>query len=89
MGEKRILTINKQDGTTEEVEEVVSFEFDDTKKQYLVYTKNEVDETGNMTIYVTEVKHDNDGQYKFLGVSSDEEWDRIKAALRALIKKEA
>lgn len=87
MGEKRILTINKSDGSSEQVEEVISFEFDDTKKQYLVYTKNEVDETGNMTIYVTEVKKDKNG-YKFLGVSSDEEWDRIKAVLRTLIKKE-
>ena len=87
MDEKRILTINKPDGSSEEVEEVISFEFDDTKKQYLVYTKNEVDETGNMTIYVTEVKKDKNG-YKFLGVSSDEEWDRIKAVLRTLIKKE-
>lgn len=87
MGEKRILTINKQDGTTEEVEEVISFEFDDTKKQYLVYTKNEIDETGNMTIYVTELKHDNNG-YRFLGVSGDDEWERIKAVLRTLIKKE-
>lgn len=87
MNEKRILTIVKPDGSKEEVEEVISFEFDDTKKQYLVYTKNEVDEIGNMTIYVTEVKKDNEG-YKFLGVSSDEEWNRIKAVLRTLIKKE-
>lgn len=36
---KTILTIHKSDGTTEEVEEVVSFEFNDTKKRYLVYTK--------------------------------------------------
>lgn len=87
MDEKRILTINKPDGTSEQVEEVISFEFDDTKKQYLVYTKNEVDETGNMTIYVTEVKKENN-EYKFLGVSTEAEWDRIKAVLRTLIKKE-
>ena len=28
-----MLTINKLDGTTEEVEEVISFEFNDTKKK--------------------------------------------------------
>lgn len=84
---KKVLTINKLDGTTEEVEEVISFEFDDTKKKYLVYTKNEIDEVGNMTIYVTEVKKESTG-YKFLGVESDAEWERIKAVLRTLIKKE-
>lgn len=87
MEEKRILTINKQDGTTEEVEEVISFEFDDTKKKYTVYTKNEIDEAGNMTIYVTEIVKDDTG-FKFLGVESDTEWERIKAVLRTLIKKE-
>lgn len=87
MIEKRILTINKQDGTTEDVEEVISFEFDDTKKRYTVYTKNELDENGNMTIYVTEVKKEGNG-FKFLGVESETEWERIKAVLRTLIKKE-
>lgn len=87
MNEKRIITINKADGTKEQVEEVISFEFSDTKKQYLVYTKNEIDESKNMTIYVTEVKKEGEN-YKFLGVSGDDEWEKIKAVLRALIKKE-
>ena len=87
MEEKRMLTITKTDGTKEKVEEVISFEFNDTKKRYVVYTKNEKDENGNVTIYVTRVVSDETGN-KFLGVESDDEWNRIKAALRALIKKE-
>ena len=87
MNEKRIITINKADGTKEQVEEVISFEFSDTKKQYLVYTKNEIDESKNMTIYVTAVKKEGEN-YKFLGVSGDDEWEKIKAVLRTLIKKE-
>lgn len=88
MEDKKILTINKADGTTEEVEEVISFEFNDTKKRYLVYTKNEIDQNGNVTIYVTEVATDNMGT-RFLGVANDEEWARIKDVLRQLAKKEA
>jgi len=84
---KKVLTINKLDGTIEEVEEVISFEFNDTKKRYVVYTKNEVDQNGNVTIYVTEVVKDNQGT-RFLGVSTDEEWARIKDVLRKLAKKE-
>lgn len=86
-GNKKVLTINKLDGTTEEVEEVISFEFNDTKKRYVVYTKNEVDQNGNVTIYVTEVVKDDKGT-RFLGVSSDEEWTRIKDVLRKLAKKD-
>lgn len=84
---KKTLTINKLDGSTEEVEEVISFEFNDTKKRYVVYTKNEVDQNGNVTIYVTEVVTDDQGT-RFLGVSTDEEWTRIKDVLRKLASKE-
>ena len=87
MEEKRILTITKTDGSKEQVEEVISFEFNDTKKRYVVYTKNEKDENGNVTIYVTRIVRDENGN-RFLGVENDDEWNRIKAALRALIKKE-
>ena len=87
MEEKRILTITKTDGSKEQVEEGISFEFNDTKKRYVVYTKNEKDENGNVTIYVTRIVSDKNGN-RFLGVENDDEWNRIKAALRALIKKE-
>lgn len=81
------MTITKTDGSKEQVEEVISFEFNDTKKRYVVYTKNEKDENGNVTIYVTRIVSDENGN-RFLGVENDDEWNRIKAALRALIKKE-
>lgn len=87
MEDKRILTINKADGTTENVEEVISFEFNDTKKCYLVYTKNEIDMNGNITIYVTQVVTDGINT-RFVGVESDEEWAKIKDVLRQLAKKE-
>ena len=87
MEDKKILTINKADGTTENVEEVVSFRFNETGKKYLVYTKNETDNDGNVTIYITEVVSDSMGT-RFLGVSGDEEWTRIKEVLRELKKEE-
>ena len=87
MEDKKILTINKADGTTENVEKVVTFKFNDTGKHYLVYTKNETDDNGNVTIYITEVVTDHTGT-RFLGVANDEEWSRIKEVLRQLAKKE-
>lgn len=82
---KRVLTITLQDGSREEVEEVISFEFKDTKKEYLVYTKNEKDDAGNVTVYVTEVVR-NEGGIRFVGVQSNDEWERIKDVLRELAK---
>lgn len=87
MEDRKKLIITMPDGTEDEVEEVISLQFNDTKKQYVIYTKNETDDAGNVTIYVTEMVQDANGT-KFLGVSSDLEWDRIKETLRKLANKE-
>lgn len=87
MGEKKTRIINKIDGSQEKVEEVISFEFNDTNRKYMVYTKNEIDVNGNVTIYVTEVVEDANG-IKFLGIENDEEWSKIKEVLRELAKKD-
>ncbi len=87
MVDKKTRIINKIDGSQEKVEEVISFEFNDTNKKYMVYTKNEIDANGNVTIYVTEVVEDQNG-IKFLGVESDEEWSKIKEVLRELAKRD-
>ena len=50
MENKKMVTINKLDGTKEEVEVIIVFQFNDTKKEYMVYTKNEMDDSGNITV---------------------------------------
>ncbi len=83
--DKKVLSIMKEDGTTEEVELLICFEFNDTKKEYVVYTRNEKDENGNITIYVSSV--DRSGEMPKMGaIESDEEWSRIKDVLRELSK---
>ena len=78
--EKKVMSIVLEDGSIDEVEVLLSFEFTDTKKEYIVYTKNETDDNGNVTIR----KDDSD---PVLGsVDSDEEWTRIKSVLKELSK---
>ena len=85
MEQKKLLSIIKEDGTREEVELLVCFEFNDTKKEYVVYTKNEKDENGNITIYVSSV--DRTEEIPRMGaIESDEEWSKIKDVLRELSK---
>lgn len=82
---RKVLTITKEDGTKEEVELLICFEFNDTKKEYVVYTRNERDESGNITIYVSSV--DRSEEIPRLGaIGSDEEWSKIKDVLRELSK---
>ena len=86
MKEKKMLTITKLDGTVETVEEVISFEFSDTLKKYVVYTKNETDDAGNVTIYVASLIRVEGADPKLGSVETDEEWARIKNVLKELSK---
>lgn len=79
------LSIIKEDGSKEEVDLLICFSFNDTKKEYVVYTKNEKDENGNITIYVSSV--DRSGDFPRMGaIETDEEWSKIKDVLRELSK---
>ena len=86
--EKRIMTIVNEDGSVEEVEIILAFEFKDNKKEYVIYTKNEKDDNGNVTVYVSNVDRST-GEPKLMGVDDESEWNRIKDILRELSKTEA
>ena len=59
----------------------------DTKKEYVIYTKNEKDENENITVYVSNVDRSS-GDPKLMGVDDEEEWNRVKDVLRELSKSE-
>ena len=84
---KVTMSIIDEDGSIDEVEVVIAFEFKDTKKEYVVYTKNEKDENDNVTVYVSSV--DRSGETpKLYGIDDEEEWNRVKDVLRRLSKKD-
>lgn len=85
--EKRMMSIVAEDGSVEEVEVILAFEFKDNKKEYVVYTKNERDENENVTVYVSNVDRSS-GEPKLLGVEDEDEWNRVKDVLRELSKTE-
>jgi uncharacterized protein YrzB (UPF0473 family) len=85
--EKKMMSIVSEDGSVEEVEVILAFEFKDTKKEYVVYTKNEKDENGNITVYVSYVDRSSDSP-KLMGVDDEEEWNKVKDVLRELSKAE-
>ena len=87
MEEERKLTIIDEEGNEQEVEVIVAFEFKDTEQEYVVYTQNETDDNGNITIYVSKI-NEVDGESKLSGIDDDEEWSRIKDVLRELSKEE-
>lgn len=84
---KKQMSIVLEDGSIEEAELLFAFEFNDTKKEYVVYTKNEKDESGNITIYVSSVTREGEN-VKLGSIETDDEWARIKDVLRELSKKQ-
>ncbi|MBR4672546.1 MAG: DUF1292 domain-containing protein [Bacilli bacterium] len=83
--EKKIMSIVLEDGSIDEVEVLLSFKFTDTNTEYMVYTKNETDDNGNITIYVASVDRST-GEPRLGSVDSEEEWTRVKNVLKELSK---
>lgn len=85
--EKKMMSIVAKDGSVDEVEVILAFEFKDNKKEYVIYTKNEKDSNGNVTVYVSNVDRSS-GEPRLRGVDDENEWNRIKDVLRELSKAE-
>ena len=82
--EKKMMSIILEDGSIDEVEVLLSFKFTDTNTEYMVYTKNETDDSGNVTIYVASIIRQEGEEPKLGSVGSEEEWTRIKSVLKEL-----
>lgn len=83
--DRKMMSIVAEDGSIEEVEVILAFEFKDNKREYIIYTKNEKDENDNVTVYVSNIDRST-GEPRLLGVEDENEWSRIKDVLRELSK---
>ena len=81
------MIITMPDGSQDTVETLLTFKFNDNNKEYVIYTKNETDENGNITIYISNVIR-NGESVTLTTVSDENEWARIKDVLRDLSKTE-
>lgn len=85
--EEKYMTIYNENGEKEEVEVVISFEFKDTHKQYVIYTKHETDLAGNITVYVSRIDRSSEIPALYR-VDDEEEWSRVKEVIRKLAEME-
>ena len=83
----KTMVITMPDGSQDTVETLLTFKFNDNNKEYVIYTKNEVDDNGNVTIYISNVVRNGDS-VTLTTVSDENEWARIKDVLRDLSKTE-
>lgn len=83
MGNKKIMTIFDEKKERHDVEVLSSFKLNENDKSYVIYTKNEVDTNGNITIYAYEY---NKMKNELIAIADDMEWGKIKEIIREMSK---
>ena len=85
-GLKKPMTISviNENGISEEVDVVIAFEFRDNHKEYVVYTRHEVDDQKNVIVYVSNVDRTSRELPCLFGIDDANEWKRVKNVLREL-----
>ena len=71
------------EGKEVECEVLFTFESDETKKNYIVYTDNTTDEEGNVKVYAS-IYNPNETETKLLPIETDKEWKVIETILEEL-----
>jgi uncharacterized protein YrzB (UPF0473 family) len=71
------------EGKEIECEVLFTFESDETKKNYIVYTDNSFDEEGNVRVFAS-IYNPNEPETKLLPIESDKEWKIIETILEEL-----
>ena len=84
MSEER-MTFKVIDDKGKEIEREVlfTFESDETKKNYIVYTDNTTDEEGNTKVYAS-IYNPNEEDVKLTPIETDKEWKIIETILSEL-----
>ena len=77
--------ITNDEGRKVECEVLFTFESDETKKNYMVYTDNTVDAEVNTKVYASIYNPDED-ETKLLPIETEKEWKIIETILEELQK---
>lgn len=86
MNEKQIIKVIDETGTAKEVEVVAYFTLKTNNKDYLIYTENKTDASGNVEVNTSEVHTKDDGSIELLGVDDDAVWVEIKKVMLDIAK---
>ena len=82
---EEVMTFKVMDDNGKEIEcEVLfTFESDETKKNYIVYTDNTIDDDGNTKVYAS-VYNPNEEETKLMPIETDKEWKIIETILEEI-----
>lgn len=83
MNEKQKFVVLDEKGKEVECEPLFTFESEETKKQYVVYTDNSKDKDGNIRVFASIYKV-NDKGGELLPIKSEKEWKVIETILESI-----
>ena len=83
MNEKQKFIIKNNKGEQIECEPLFTFESEETKKNYIVYTDNTTDKDGNIKIYAS-IYNITDKGRELLPIKSEKEWKVIETILESI-----
>ena len=84
MDNKEIAELIDIDGLSTEIEVVTYLNSEDDKRQYVVYTKGEIQEqTGNQVIYIARIVKDGE-KLNLAEITEDAEWIDVQHLLKQI-----
>src|SRR5574344_430641 len=78
--EKMTFKVQGENGVETEYEVLFTFESEETKKNYIVYTDNTVDEQGNTKVYAS-IYIPGSAETELMPIETDKEWKVIETIL--------
>ena len=83
MDEKQKFIVLYEHGKEVECEPLFTFESEETKKQYVVYTDNSKDKDGNIRVFASIYKITDKGK-ELLPIKTNKEWKVIETILESI-----
>ena len=75
--------VMNDEGKEVECEVLFTFESEETKKNYIVYTDNTTDEEGNTKVYAS-IYNPDEAETKLLPIETEKEWKIIETILEEI-----
>ena len=83
MNEKNTITVRDEEGKEVVCDILFTFDNEETKKSYIVYTDNTKDKDGKVQVYAS-IYNPNEKNSKLEEIKTDKEWKYIDTILKTL-----
>lgn len=84
MEDKNTFTVINEEGKEVVCNVLFTFDSDETKKSYIVYTDNTKDKQGNIQVYASIYNKEQEDNMELLPIETDKEWKVIETILESL-----